>query len=89
MRAFTIFLQEGSSHPDSRLEQSDVAMEAIGAAVFELAYRQPREDSEATLSRLLAPVVFISLAPFLGVDAAGDFVCRKAFHERPPLTSAA
>jgi AcrR family transcriptional regulator len=89
MRAFTIFLQEGSSHPDRRLEQSDVAMEAIGAAVFELAYRQPREDSEATLSRLLAPVVFISLAPFLGVDAAGDFVCRKAFHERPPLTSAA
>jgi AcrR family transcriptional regulator len=82
-RAFTIFLQEGSSHPDDRPERSEhgpseVALEAIGAAVFELAYRHPREDPEATLSRLLAPAVFISLAPFLGVDAAGDFVCRKA-----------
>jgi AcrR family transcriptional regulator len=95
-RAFAIFLQEGFSHPDGRAEQSDVgpsdvAIEAIGAAVFELAYRQLREDPEATVSRLLAPVVFISLAPFLGVNAASEIVHRKAFrgHELPPLTSAA
>jgi AcrR family transcriptional regulator len=95
-RAFTIFLQEGSWHPDGRGEQSErrpseVALEATVAAVSELAYRHPRGDSEATLSRLLAPAVFISLAPFLGVGAASDFVCRKALHgdERPPLASAA
>ena len=81
-RAFTIFLQEGSCPGDSRAEQADlgpseVALEAVVAAVLELVYRQAREDPEARFSHLLAPSVFISLAPFLGVDAAGDFVCRR------------
>ncbi|HEY4811912.1 MAG TPA: TetR/AcrR family transcriptional regulator [Solirubrobacteraceae bacterium] len=79
-RAFTIFLLEGLAHVPGgpqgvRPDPSGVALEAIGLAVFELAYRHAREDYEAPLSMLLAPIVFISLTPFLGTDEAGEFVC--------------
>jgi AcrR family transcriptional regulator len=95
-RAFTIFLQEGTSHPGVRAARSDpgsseLALEAICASVSELVYRYPREDPKARLSSLLAPAVFIALAPFLGADEAGEFVCRQGSqeHEHPQLTSVA
>lgn len=81
-RAFTIFLLGGLERASSRTkglcsDPSEVALEAIGVAVFELAYRHAREGYEAPLSTLLAPIVFVSLAPFLGADAASDFLCRQ------------
>jgi AcrR family transcriptional regulator len=98
-RAFTIFLQDRSSQlrdrsPRSVAPPSDVALEAIAMAAFELAYwhaRHARQGCEAPLSTLLAPIVFIALAPFLGADAASDFVCRQPPHgrERPLLANAA
>ena len=81
-RAFTIFLLEGLARvsgrpPGIRPDPSEVALEAIGLAVFELAYRHAREDYEAPLAMLLAPIVFIALAPFLGAVEAGDYVCMR------------
>ena len=57
--------------------------------MFELAYRHLREDGEHPLSTLLAPIVLVSLAPFLGVQTASDFVCRQVAHEQAPLAGAA
>jgi AcrR family transcriptional regulator len=93
-RAFTIFLQAGfaplaSDSPGLVSQPSEVALEAISAAVFELAYRHARDDGELALSTLLAPIVFISLAPFLGAGAASDFVCRQASHVETRLANAA
>jgi|SRR5580692_1746561 AcrR family transcriptional regulator len=92
--AFTIFLQDGFAHlhGDSRgavAQPSELALEAISAAVFELAYRHAREDAQVPLSTLLAPIVFLSLAPFLGADAASDFVCRATPHAQRQLANAA
>ncbi len=78
-RAFTIFLQEGYPDPHepparSAPHPSGVALEAIVTAAWELGYRHLRECGEAPLSALLARIVFISLAPFLGCDQASEFV---------------
>jgi AcrR family transcriptional regulator len=95
-RAFAIFLQEGFAQLPSRTGEtfsppSEVALEAIGMAVFELAYRHTREDCEAPLSTLLAPIVFISLAPFLGAEQASDLLDRQMAdaYEQRLLASAA
>ena len=94
-RAFTIFLQEGTFRPQDRAERahagpSEVALEAIATAGFELVYRHARAGNETPLSSLLAPIVFISLAPFIGTDPASEFVCgQQQGHEHPLLASAA
>jgi AcrR family transcriptional regulator len=83
-RAFTIFLLEGDQTARERSLSasgpSEVSLEAIAATVYELVYRQAREDAKGRLSALLGQIVFISLAPFLGADEANDFVCRHAQH---------
>jgi AcrR family transcriptional regulator len=93
-RAFTIFLQDGFAQPSSDsagtvCEPSGLALEAIGTAVFELAYRHAREAGEVELSTLLAPIVFISLAPFLGPETAAKFACRQTPDAETPLANAA
>lgn len=82
-RAFTIFLHEGERHPGARSGGSSthapgLTLEMIANAVLELAYRHVREGSETPLSALLAQIALISLAPFLGAQAAGEFVCRQS-----------
>jgi AcrR family transcriptional regulator len=84
--AFTIFLREGYSFAGepwtSSHGPSELALEAIGAAVFELGCSHVREHGAARLSCLLGHVVFISLAPFLGADAAHELASRQAAPER-------
>ncbi len=73
VRAFTIFLQEGNRHAagaESRPAWSELALEMIATAVFELGYQRARGDGGAPPSHLLAHVVFICLAPFLGSAGA-------------------
>jgi AcrR family transcriptional regulator len=93
-RAFTIFLQDGFSLPSSSSTEavakpSEVVLDAIGMAVFELAYRHIREHGEGALSSLLAPVVYISLVPFLGAETARDFVCQHTPQAQAHLATAA
>ncbi len=86
-QAFTIFLQEGYPLPregpaGAPHGPSELALEAISMAVFELAYRHVREHSVSPLPKVLGQILFIVLAPFLGAGEAGDFVCRQASHRR-------
>jgi len=79
VHAFTIFLQEGyrSPSPQGRptpRRPSTLELEAIVTAVFELGYRHARGPDEQDLTGLVDHIVFLALAPFLGVCAAEDFL---------------
>lgn len=74
---FTIFLQEGyQAYPQERAP-SRVALEAIAAATFELAYRLTRDEVQHGMASLLANVVHLALTPFLGSGEANRFIEEK------------
>jgi AcrR family transcriptional regulator len=86
--AFTIFLREGQTLArapctGSSRGPSELALEAIGTAVFELGRDHVREHGAARLSCLLGQVVFISLAPFLGAEAAHQIASSQAPEREP------
>jgi AcrR family transcriptional regulator len=72
--AFTIFLQEGYQYSQHSPPPSSLALKAIAAANFEIAYSQARLDSGPGMAGLLPHVTFISLAPFLGAVQANAFI---------------
>jgi AcrR family transcriptional regulator len=73
--AFTIFLQEGNGYTSEPLPR--LVLEAIAGAVFEVGYQQVRAGHAERVSRLVANSVYLVLAPFLGADAATEFVQAK------------
>lgn len=73
--AFTIFLQEGNQHACK--PQSQTAMEAIVAAGFEIAYHLSRRSRGEEMPRLARHTAYLCLAPFLGPDAANEFIDEK------------
>lgn len=76
--AFTIFLREGfrdlapGQHPPSPL-----TLEAIALTNFEIAYRQCREGASMHLSGLISHGAYLTLAPFLGVQGADQFIDQQ------------
>ena len=66
---------------------SVTAAEAIGAAIFEIAYDRVLHKQAQDLPRYTYLATYLALAPFLGVEAADRFVERKLDdakkHERP------
>jgi hypothetical protein len=52
-------------------------MEAIITSVFEVIYLQTRGDGELQIAGALPHVAHLWLTPFLGVDAADDFIDRQ------------
>ena len=77
MMANTIFLEEGyrdMTGPERPPEQTSTA---IAHAVFELGFRQATAGQIAQLDRFLPHATWIVLAPFLGVEAAGEFLRAK------------
>jgi AcrR family transcriptional regulator len=67
-RAFTVFLEADQGCPVN--ERSALALEAIAATNFEIAYRQARSDGNVAIARLLPHLTYVCLAPFLGSAAA-------------------
>jgi AcrR family transcriptional regulator len=53
------------------------AVEAIGAAIFEIAHDRVRQRRAKELPRYAYQATYLALAPFLGVPAANRFVERK------------
>jgi AcrR family transcriptional regulator len=72
--AFTIFLQEGYQHLDDRERPSRLALVAIGATIFEIGYDGARVSPEPEIAGLLPHGAYMCLAPFLGPDAADEFI---------------
>jgi AcrR family transcriptional regulator len=73
--AFTIFLQEGNQYASPPL--SRVAMEAIAGAVFEIGYHHARRGQSEQISRLAPNATYLTLAPFIGPEAATAFIDEK------------
>jgi len=73
--AFSLFLQEGRQYAED--PPSPTEMEAIGGAVFEIAYGQARQGRCQQIARLAGHAVYLILAPFLGPTPATEFVEAK------------
>ena len=70
--AFTIFLQEGNQHAARPV--SPLAMEAIVAASFDIAYQLSRRKQGEAVVRLAPHMAYLCLAPFLGPAAAQKLI---------------
>ena len=73
--AFTVFLHEADRHgkegPPSTTLMSDTELQAIIIAIADLAFQHFQVTPDAPLTDVLARVVFLATAPFLGTaDAA-------------------
>ena len=78
LSAFTLFAEEGYSFRPRGREIPRLASEALAAVMFELAYRELRERRSAEmLPRVLPEVAYMILAPFMGPEAASEFVEGK------------
>ena len=73
--AFTIFLLGGNEL--AKTPRSQIAMEAIVAASFEIAFQISREGRGELMPALAPLVSYLCLAPFLGADAASSFIDQK------------
>jgi AcrR family transcriptional regulator len=74
-RAFTLFLQEGNQHTST--PQTPTQMEATAAAIFEISYQQCRHNTNDHLPRYAYHTTYLSLTPFLGPQAANEFIDAK------------
>jgi AcrR family transcriptional regulator len=73
--AFTLFLEEGYSCREQNRELPRLCSEALAAVMFEFAYRAARRHpAAAELPTMLPVFAYVCVAPFLGPDAATDFV---------------
>jgi hypothetical protein len=81
-RAFTIFLQPEYHHEPSLNEPSPLALEAIAATNFEIAYRLARAGAGSAMTGLLPHLTYICLAPFLGSPRANALIDERLEVER-------
>jgi AcrR family transcriptional regulator len=75
--AFTLFLEEGYRCRPGAEQTPRLTSKLIVAATLELLDRQLRERPEDGLAALAPEIAYLTLAPFIGADAAGEFVKRK------------
>jgi AcrR family transcriptional regulator len=87
--AFTIFLQEGyryrseSGHAESGAPPSRLALEAIVITIFEILYLQTRASATPRTAGLLAHIVHLCLAPFIGATASNELIDQQTARTRP------
>jgi AcrR family transcriptional regulator len=73
--AFTLFLEEGHRQRSRALSRACSALSV--AAIFELAFQASRPRRGFDIRRAQPLAVYVALAPFIGSDAAGEFVLGK------------
>jgi AcrR family transcriptional regulator len=78
---FTVFLEDGYRQRPQAAEVPRLVSEAIAGTVLETAALYSRQDRTAELPGLVPLSTFIILAPFIGVDAAREFVDAKSTAE--------
>jgi AcrR family transcriptional regulator len=86
--AFTIFLQEGYGYQIGGTPPSRAALEAIITAIFEVVYLQARASVKPHTAGLLGHIVHACLTPFMGAEAASEFIDSKLV-EKPKRKAAA
>jgi AcrR family transcriptional regulator len=92
--AFTIFLQEGYRYRAERdgaageSAPSRLALEAIVVTIFEIVYLRTRASARPKTAGLLAHIVHLCLAPFVGAAASDELIDREIAGTRPASRSA-
>jgi AcrR family transcriptional regulator len=74
-QAFATLLRADS--PNQETAPPATVADAVGAAIFELIHDRVREQRAEELPRYAYHACYLALAPFLGVQAANDFVRQK------------
>jgi AcrR family transcriptional regulator len=75
--AFTIFLQEGYQHLLATEPPSRLALAAISATMFEVAYERARTNAQPGFAGLVPHGVHLCLTPFLGPRVSNTFIDTK------------
>jgi AcrR family transcriptional regulator len=75
---FTLFLEDGYRYRPQAAQVPRIAGEAIGGVVLEAINSYLRSGRDAQLRELVPGLNYVTLAPFMGADAAYEFVARKA-----------
>lgn len=76
-RSFTIFLEEGYSQREQARELPRLTLQAITGAAFELIQRQVARGRGSSLPRLLPMLCYVHVAPFMGAEAAVEFLSAR------------
>ena len=82
---FTIFFQEGNQYLSAPAPHTTT--ESILAAIFETFYCQARRGASETMARLTPNGTYLMLAPFLGPEAANEFIDGKLREAAAQLSS--
>jgi AcrR family transcriptional regulator len=86
--AFTLFLEEGyRQRPEAQL-LSRACSALTTAAIFEAAFCGLRGGPSASVRRMQPLAAYIALAPFIGRDAAGEFVAGKVSEQARTASAA-
>lgn len=72
--AFAIFLQEGYRYQREGSAPPQLALEAITTTIFEIIYLRTRASAKPQTAGVLAHLVHLCLAPFLGSEATNEFI---------------
>jgi len=75
--AFTLFLEEGYRHRAQAQSLSRACSVLTAAAIFEAGFQASRCGPSLYIRRMQPLAVYIALAPFTGIDEAGEFVTGK------------
>lgn len=82
LEAFTLFLEEGYRFRPEAERLPRTVSEALMATMFEWAFHEMRESRSAErLLAILPQLTYVILAPFMGPEAAGEFVAGKVREE--------
>jgi len=77
MLAFTVFVESGNNNPPQTAQVSRTVSEAIVCSVLEAVTFHVRHDRVAELRGLIPNITYMVFAPFMGTDAACEFVESK------------
>jgi AcrR family transcriptional regulator len=75
--AFTVFVESGNSRRPESAQVSRLISEAIVCSVLEIVNFHVRHDRVADLRGLIPNITYMVYAPFMGSDAACEFVDAK------------
>jgi AcrR family transcriptional regulator len=75
--AFTVFLEEGYRQRPEAESLSRGCSALTVTAIFELAFQASRHSPDVETRRLQPLAVYMALAPFIGMQEAGNFVAGK------------
>jgi hypothetical protein len=84
LMAFTLFLEEGYHRRPEAERPPRFCSEALAATMLEIFYWVLRErQAGERLVEILPILVYMCLAPFMGPEAAGEFVEKKMNRAAP------